>query len=1051
MASDPCTSTAELDDVTATTFPVGTVTFLFTDIEGSTQLLQRTGERYPELLDEHRRLLEDAFARHGGNVVGTEGDSFFVCFTRASEAIAAAIDGQLALSAHAWPPDTEIRVRMGIHTGEAALRDGDYVGLAVHEAARVSSAAHGGQILITSATAQVAGVMPADVAAQNLGPHRLKDLEEPIPLLQLIHPRLRREFPPPRSLDARPNNLPVDLSRFIGREHEIAQMLDAITQSRLVTVTGAGGIGKTRLAVEVARELLDRFADGTWFVDLASLTDTQLVGDAIATAMGIRLDGDRSSDAVEIIVDHVRTKRVLVVLDNCEHLVEPCALAAETLLQRCPELHVLATSREPLGLAGEMTWRVPSLAQPTDTDPPDVITAADSVQLFVDRARAARHDFELGASDVPAIARICARLDGIPLAIELAAARARSLTCSAIAERLDDRFRLLVGGSRTALPRQRTLEALVDWSYDLLDEDERSVLRRLSIFSGSFSLEGAEAVCPGPGLQPADVLDRIEALLDKSLVQLEGRSGRYRLLETVREYARHKMLDAGEADQVRERHLTFYVDLVGRKWRDVLWGPAVRETIALFEEEHDNIRGACEYATEAHPALAVRLTGVLGWFWWIRGYLAEGRRRLKDALDAHGRLASHDLAAALATHAFLAQLEPDLVAVEASAREAVTMIDRLGPTDETAWAKPWALASLGAALNARDDADAAVRACRDGLEDAHAHGERLAEGRCLQELAHSALMREDYTGALELAEEALVIVRELPSDIGVVRILASIAAIAGRVGDRQRALAAMDEGLETARRIDDRIGVTGTLMARVLDALNHGEFTEALEYATEAVDFARRWGDTSFILSVLNYAGYAAIGLHDFARAADALDEAIAIGRASAPAALPNVLHSKAELAIAVDDLDQADALLAEAVAAFEARETPSKSGMFSVEISRGHVAARRGNFGEALDHYRRAAGVEGRGQAREMVLDGLARIAAARGRLADAARMFGGLWAGAGVEFPTEPGPVDPGRDDAVRAIQEGLPASELDAAFEAGRELTVAEAFELLGEDPP
>jgi predicted ATPase/DNA-binding SARP family transcriptional activator len=531
--------------------PTGVVTFLLTDVEGSTRLWERHPSAAQEAIARHDELIASAVAAHGGVLLKTkgEGDSTFSVFASASDAVACAVDAQRAMQAGPWPEQAAIRVRAALHSGEAQIRGADYFGPAVSRCARLRSIASGGQTILSEATAElVRDALPDGASLRDLGAHRLRDLTRPERVTQLCHRDLPDEFPPLRSVDAFPNNLPVQLSTFVGRRHEMAEIKVLLGGHRLVMLTGAGGAGKTRLAIEVGAEVLDAYADGVWFAALAALTDQALVAQTVAAALHLREEAGR--DVIDLLAEHLREREALLILDNCEHIVAACASLAEKLLQTCPRLKILATSREALQIAGEAMWRTPSLAVPAETAPPaPVLCQYESVQLFRDRARACAPAFDVDPGNAPAVAEICRRLDGIPLAIELAAARVKTLTAVQIAERLDDRFRLVAGGSRTALPRQQTLRALIDWSYELLTDTERVVFRRLSAFAGGFPLEGAERVCAGEGVDVLDVVDLLERLADKSLVTAD--EGRFVLLETIREYGLERLREAGEADAVR--------------------------------------------------------------------------------------------------------------------------------------------------------------------------------------------------------------------------------------------------------------------------------------------------------------------------------------------------------------------------------------------------------------------------------------------------------------------------------------------------------------------
>ncbi len=508
--------------------PTGTVTFLFTDIEGSTTLLQRLGDRrYADVLEEHRRLLRAAFEEGHGQEVDTQGDAFLVAFPRARDAVGAAVAAQQALTKHAWPDGASLRVRMGLHTGEPVSETEGYVGLDVHRAARICAAGHGGQILLSQAVGVLAAPdLPPGVSLRELGTHRLKDLKEPEHLFQVVNPDLPTDFPPLKSLDVLPNNLPRQLTSFVGREREMAEVKSLLPTTSLLTLTGAGGSGKTRLGLQVAADMLEHYPDGIWFAQLAPLSEPRLVAKAVASAVGIPEQPGRP--LAETMVDYLRRGARLLLLDNCEHLLEACAQLADSLLRACRNLRMVATSREALGIGGELTYRVPSLSVPDlkRLPPMESLTQYEAVRLFVERAAFSKPGFQITNGNAAAVVQVTHRLDGIPLAIELAAARINALPVDVIAVRLNHQFRLLTGGSRTGLPRQQTLQATLDWSYNLLSEDEQALLRRLSVFAGGFALEAAEKVCSGTGLHEYEILDKLTRLVEKSLVIYEEADGK---------------------------------------------------------------------------------------------------------------------------------------------------------------------------------------------------------------------------------------------------------------------------------------------------------------------------------------------------------------------------------------------------------------------------------------------------------------------------------------------------------------------------------------------
>ena len=610
-------------------FPSGTVTFLFTDIEGSTQLWEKYPVAMGDALAKHDAILREAIESNHGYVIKTTGDGFHSVFEKTVDAIHAILAAQRTLKNPI--DDLQIKVRMGLHTGEAELRAGDYHGQALNRAARIMAAGHGGQILLSSVTAELAREhLPFDVSLLDLGEHRLRDLIRPEHIFQLVASDLPNEFPALTSLNALPNNLPSQLTSFIGREREMQDVRRLLSTARLLTLIGPGGTGKTRLSLQLAADQLPSFKNGVWLVELAPLTDPAIIVSTIADVL--ELHEVPGIPLTTVIVDYLRAKQLLLIFDNCEHLVEESAQIADQLLHACPQLKIIASSREALGIDGETVYRVPSLSLP------DVSSTSlmdyESTRLFIDRATKAEPRFHLTDHNASSIAQICLRLDGIPLAIELAAARVKLFTPEQIAERLDDRFKLLTGGSRTALPRQQTLRALIDWSYQSLNETEQRAFRRLAVFSDGWSFEAAEAVIGG-----LDAMDGLFGLVNKSLVNVEEQDAesRYRFLETIRQYAMEKLLESGEAIEVRDRHLDYFLQSTKQapQREQRIFGalPDDTEWMDRMEREHDNLRAALEWSASNHPDEALDLIYTVGNFWVGRDYNVEARGWCQSILE----------------------------------------------------------------------------------------------------------------------------------------------------------------------------------------------------------------------------------------------------------------------------------------------------------------------------------------------------------------------------------------------------------------------------------
>ena len=692
------------------TLPTGTVTFLFTDIEGSTRLAHDLAAGWPGILERHRQILRDAFDAHDGIEVQTEGDGFFVAFARAPAAVAATVRAQRDLAAEPWPPDGVVRVRMGLHAGEGTVdADGLYVGHDVHRAARVAGAAHGGQVLVSEPVrALTAGTLPAGVSLRPLGEHRLKDLR-PEPLSQLVIDGLRADFPPVRSLDARPNNLPTQVTSFVGREGELTTTASLLAASRLLTLTGPGGTGKTRLSLQLAAAVADDYPDGVWFVPLEPLRDATLVLPAVARALGaFQRPGE---DALETLSGAVGQGRMLLVLDNFEQVIE-AAGDVEALLRACPGIRVIVTSRAVLRISGEQEYVVPGLPAPPDTSrlslvelenlpaalrhpDPASLGQYEAVRLFIARAVAVLPEFRVTNQNAPAVAGICARLHGMPLAIELAAARVKLLAPEQILERLERQLGLLTSTARDLPDRQRTLRGAIAWSIDLLDQPHRRLLARLSVFRGGWHLEAAEAVAGVTGGPALDVLDGIGALVDQSLVRrIEEPDGtpRFDMFETIREFAAEMLAATSDAETVRTAHAAVFLAFAERA-APLLQGADQARWLDRLELDHDNVRAVLAWAVERpDPDIAVRLAFAMWRFWQQRGYLTEARGLL-DSMVAQGWDLSSDLRARLAeTTGGVAYWQADMklrcCTTTRRSRSGASALPGVRPTTGESWPTP---------------------------------------------------------------------------------------------------------------------------------------------------------------------------------------------------------------------------------------------------------------------------------------------------------------------------------------------------------------------------
>jgi predicted ATPase/class 3 adenylate cyclase len=767
-------------------FPSGIVTFLFTDIEGSTPLWEQMPEAMQAAVKQHHAILRQSIVGNGGQVFQVVGDAFQAAFRLASDGLCAALSAQRALYDAHWGPTGPLKVRIGLHTGPAELDshgDAPYqVGHALNRAARVMSAGYGGQILLSQEAADLMErELPEGVSLLDLGQHQLKGLQRMEHLYQVVAPDLPHHFPPLPTGLAHPHNLPAQLTSFIGREKELEalQQLFLSQNGRLVTLTGSGGTGKTRLALRTADRLLDSFPQGVWFVELAPISDPQLVPQTVAEVLGVREAPQQN--IFEVLAGYLRSQQTLIILDNCEHVVSDAAELVGFLLHRCPHLHILATSREILGVAGEIPFRVPSLSLPKGKRTISEMESYEAVRLFVERAQVTSPGFVLNEGNAPLVAQICQRLDGIPLAIELAAARTRMLSLDQIAARLDQAFRLLTGGSRSAMPRHQTLRALIDWSYNLLSEAERILLQRLSVFAGGWELAAAEEVCADNTLLPTEqILDLLGQLIDKSLVQLESGEEtshedgtgeklpgaiqpRYRMLETVRQYAHERLVESGEAVALRERHLDYFLAFAVRIEATVR-SRHIRHDLDLLDRELDNLRLALEWALSESVLKGLTLATTLYWFWRLRDHQAEGVEWLTRLLAAQQTAQRDDalskglLAArgrALYTIDFIAI--PWLITNPATGKETVSeaqsIFQMLCDQGEERFRRDLALARFSTSVTWQSRLQC--------LQEFETLQDAFYSAECLMGLAAFSFYTRDVTGAARYNDESLVLRRKI--------------------------------------------------------------------------------------------------------------------------------------------------------------------------------------------------------------------------------------------------------------------------------------------------
>jgi predicted ATPase/class 3 adenylate cyclase len=796
--------------------PSGTVTFLFTDIEGSTRLAREHPETWEVLRARHHGILREAIESHNGFVFQIIGDAFCAAFHRAGDALKAAIKAQQELQGESWEEGV-IRVRIGIHTGEAETDGNEYRGyLTMSLVQRLMSAGYGGQILLSNATETLLrGQLPDNVNLRDIGEHKFKDVPHLIRIFQALAPDLQTEFPPLRTLDAHPSNLPTQLTSFVGREKELADVKKLLQSAHMLTLIGPGGTGKTRLSIQAASELLDRYPDGVWFVELAPILDPLLVPHTTAIAIGLRDEPQRP--VIETLCDHLREKKMLIILDNCEHLVDACARLANKILLATPNVRFLASSREALGIGGEVTYRVPSLGLPDVNHLPPVesLNQYTAVKLFIDRATSAIPTFTVTNDNAPALAQICSRLDGIPLAIELAAAKVRVLSVEQIAKRLDDRFRLLTGGSRTALEHHQTLRAAIDWGYNLLPPFEQVLFSRLSVFSGGWTLEAAEWVCEGGTVKSEDVLNLLEQLINKSLVIMEEIQGesRYHMLETIRQYANEKLVGS---DAQRGQHAAYFL-ILAETIEPSLEKPEPASWLDKLEREHNNLRAALRWAREkGQIELGLQLASALCLFWFMRSYLSEGLAQTGEFLSLSERTVNATTRAkALDRAGMLARYQGDLHRAYELIAESLSLRRELGE--------------------------------HHGVADS------------LSNLGFVVLHQGDFTRARQLYSEALSIHRELDNQQGIADSLSHLALIAFYDGNYESAQEMDESSLAIWRGLGDQQGIAWALHRLGNVKLHQGEYSAARDLFKESLtisnDIGFKWG---IVFAVEGFASIAA-------------------------------------------------------------------------------------------------------------------------------------------------------------------------------------------------
>ncbi len=940
--------------------PSGTVTFLFTDVEGSTQRWEQDSPAMLAAIERHFTLLDEAIIANNGRRFKTIGDAIQAAFPTAIDGLLAAVAAQRALTAEDWGSLGPITVRMALHTGAATPRDGDYLAPALNRLARLLGVAFGGQMVMTETTRNlVRELLPGDIHLRDLGEHRLRDLREAEHVYQIDVNGMPSTFPPLKTVDRQMHNLPVQLTVFVGREREIETIKQQLAEPglRLLTLTGPGGTGKTRLALRVAGDLVDAYPDGVWFVALAPVANAGRVAHAIAEALGVRESPVEPIE--ETLRVFLRSKRLLLVLDNFEHVVAAATLIAD-LLAISPGLQILATSRTPFRISGEHDLPIQPLGLPKDGGALrlDDALASEAVRLFVDRARAVRGDFALTEQNVSTVAAICRRLDGLPLAIELAAARIRLLPPETILARLDNRLGLLTGGGRDRPERQQTLRAAIAWSHDLLDPAEQALFRRLAVFVGGWSLEAAEALAGAITTPAVDVLDGLAALHDNSLIrQDEHRDSddatagpRFSMLQTIQEFAQEQLASSGEREPLQDAHAAHFSALAVEA-EPHLAGPSAVAWLDRLESDHDNLRAALDWlrdSTDAHRA--VQIAAALWRFWWLRGYISEGREELEGALDLPGgQNGARDRAAALDGAGVLAETQGEYDRAETLHEEALALSRETG--DAAAIAR--SIGNLGVVAFDRGDGDRASSLLEESLTLAREAGDERMIATALNDLGAVAFARRDFTQAASLFQESLVLRRRSGSGSEIARTLNNLGGVALEMSDYGRACELFEESLRLYREAGDKWGSAGALTGLGTSLLNTGGAADAPALFEEALVLFQETGD-------IRSSGVTLLTLADAARDRGDPDQGAAYyreaisgfqaigaraGVADGLAGLGGILSSEGRFDAAAQLLGAAAAQLPE-----EEADTLTRSGRYPADVNTIRAALGERAFESAVE-----------------------------------------------------------------------------------------------------
>jgi predicted ATPase/class 3 adenylate cyclase/Tfp pilus assembly protein PilF len=927
--------------------PTGTVTFLFTDIEGSTKLFQEFPEKLPSALRRHNEILRDAIESNRGHVFKIVGDAYCCAFENAADAVKAAVDVQRNLSEEKWD-EAEIKIRIGIHSGNAEWNGHDYMGyMTLARTARVMSAAYGEQIIVSNDAYEIYKenlVKEKDFSFRDLGERRLKDVIEPIRLYQVISKDLREEFPPLKTLDARPNNLPIQLTSFIGREKEMKDVKDKLRQNRLLTLNGTGGSGKSRLSLQAGADLIDDFANGVWFVELAAVSDPEFLTSEIINALGIREEPKKTPE--ETLVDYLKDKEILIILDNCEHLINACAELTERLLSSCPKLKIIATSREALNCEGEQTFKIPALTHPdpNSKDTPEQLTQYESVRLFIERALSVNPKFRVNNENAPALAEVCSRLDGIPLAIELAAARTKVLSIEKIFERLDDRFSLLTGGKRTALPRQQTLRALIDWSYNLLTEEEKILWGRLSVFSGGWTLEAAEEVCEDEVTGKNEIVEMLSQLTEKSIVIYDESKERYRMLESMKQYGIEKLSDK---NGMFLRHLNYYLEL-SEKAEPELNGNDPKLWLDILEADHSNFISAIDWSTNnENTEKGALVAAALGGFWSTKGHYSTGIRLNENIIQSPGEIDKSVKGKLLSSIGVFKFSQGDYEQAKKYSKESLAIRREIGDNSGIAVS----IENLGKATALLGDIEQAKEYYEESLVIRKEIGDKSGIADSMHSLGTLSANQGDYEQAKEYYEESLIIRREIGSKNGIAATIHNLGSLSSYQGDYAQAVKYFEESLIVRKEIGDKNGIAATIHNLGTISIHQGNYEKARRYLDESLAVRKEIGDKYGIAATMNHLGVSFLHQGNYEQTKKYYERSLAVRKEIGDKyGIADSINNLGGVMFAQGNHELAEKYYEESLAIY--KEIGNRSGIAMSILNLGHISCERGDYGQARKYF---------------------------------------------------------------------------------------------------